>query len=43
MIFSNMWTYHGCNGFRGSRSGAFRLTIPDVNGAAGSVGYGGFQ
>ena len=41
--FSNMWTYHGCSGFQGSRSGAFRLTIPDVNGAASSVGYGGFS
>ncbi len=39
----NYWTYHGCAGFGGTRSGNFRLTIPDCNNSASSAGYGSFS
>jgi hypothetical protein len=41
--YSNVWTWVGCSGVSGTFNGAVRVNIPDVTGAAGSVGYGGFS
>ena len=40
---SNFWTYFGTSGATGSKSGSFRITVPNCNNGASNIGYGSFQ